>query len=366
MHKTAAWPLALLYSALIVYASLYPFAEWRNQGVHLGAFLLAPISPYWTGFDVAINVLGYGPLGALLTLALVRSGRPRHALLLAMLWGVLLSLSMETLQNYLPSRVPSKEDWVLNIAGTWLGTLGALALERWGLLDRWSRIRARWFVPQARGGLVLMATWPLALLFPAAVPFGLGQVLGRLEDGLAQQLVDTPFLGWLPLHHAPLLPLSPGSEVACVFLGILIPCLLSFCIARGSLHRVSLALLIVVVGVLVTALSSALSWGPVHAWAWLGLPAQVGLTAGTLIAVLLAWAPWRFSGALLLLALGLYVSLLNQAPESPYFAQTLQTWEQGRFIRFHGLAQWLGWLWPYACLLYVLTQIGRKDAHLTN
>ena len=26
---------------------------------------------------------------------------------------------------------------------------------------------------------------------------------------------------------------------------------------------------------------------------------------------------------------------------------SLQAWEQGRFIRFHGLAQWVGWLWPY-------------------
>jgi len=52
---------------------------------------------------------------------------------------------------------------------------------------------------------------------------------------------------------------------------------------------------------------------------------------------------------------------LNQAPESPYFAQTLQGWEQGRFIRFHGLAQWVGWLWPYAALVYALSQVWRTD-----
>jgi hypothetical protein len=68
---------------------------------------------------------------------------------------------------------------------------------------------------------------------------------------------------------------------------------------------------------------------------------------------------WRADSALLLVAFGIYHSLLNQAPESPYFAQTLQAWEQGRFIRFPGLAQWLGWLWPYAVAVYVLSQIGR-------
>ena len=64
----------------------------------------------------------------------------------------------------------------------------------------------------------------------------------------------------------------------------------------------------------------------------------------------------------MLLALVVHLSLLNQAPASAYFAHTLQTWEQGRFIRFHGLAQWLGWLWPYAALAYVLVRVSRGEA----
>lgn len=362
MHKTAAWPLALLYSGLIFYASLYPFADWRDQGIAPWVYLFTPLSPYWTWFDVAINVMGYGPLGGLLALGAVRSGQSRRVVLAATLCGLVLSLSMETLQNYLPARVSSNVDLFLNVLGTWMGAAGALVLERLGAIDHWSRLRAHWFVPHARGGLVLMAIWPLALLFPAAVPFGLGQVMVRLKDGLAATLIDTPLLAWLPPHTAPFSALAPGAELVCVFLGVLIPCLLAFCIGRSPRHRMALALLTVGVGVLTTALSSALSWGPQHAWAWAGLPVQVGLMAATVVAVLLAWVPWRVSGALLLLALGLYLSLLNQAPESPYFSQTLKAWEQGRFIRFHGIAQWLGWLWPYATLAYVLTQIGRRVA----
>ena len=52
---------------------------------------------------------------------------------------------------------------------------------------------------------------------------------------------------------------------------------------------------------------------------------------------------------------------MNQAPASPYFAESLQAWEQGRFIRFHGLAQWVGWLWPYAALVYVLLRVSRRE-----
>ena len=175
MHKTAAWPLALLYSGLIVYASLYPFAEWRDQGIAPWTYLFTPLSPYWTWFDVAINVIGYGPLGGLLALASVRSGGARRVVLVATLCGLVLSLFMETLQNYLPARVPSNVDLFLNLLGTWMGAVGALVLERMGAIDRWSRLRLRWFVDDARGALVLIALWPFALLFPAAVPLGLGQ-----------------------------------------------------------------------------------------------------------------------------------------------------------------------------------------------
>ena len=362
-HKTAAWPLALLYAGLIVYASLYPFLDWRNQGIAPWTYLFTQISPYWTGFDVSVNAAGYAPLGALLALSTLRSGRLRRShVLFATVLGFLLALVMEGLQSYLPARVSSKEDLALNTLGTCLGAIAATALERMGAISRWGRLRARWFVEHARGGLVLLATWPLALLFPAAVPFGLGQVLERVEDAVRQQLAGTPFLDWLPVRPPVLAALAPGAEMVCVMLGVLIPCLLAFCVTLSSRRRMIMAVSVIAVGVLTTALSSALSWGPQHTWAWLGLPTQVGITLAAVAALVLAWAPWRLSGAMLLLALGLYLSLLNQAPESPYFSQTLQAWEQGRFIRFHGLAQWLGWLWPYATLFYVLTQIGRRDA----
>ncbi len=364
MHKSAAWPLALLYMGLVVYASLYPFADWRNQGVAPWLFLAAPLPKYWTGFDVAINLAGYAPLGALLALSAVRSARTRHAIVVPVLSAALLSLLMEALQSYLPTRVSSREDWLLNTLGASLGAWMTVVLDKFGAIDRWSQIRARWFVPDARGGLVLLALWPVALLFPAAVPFGLGQVVERLETALSEQLVDTPFLEWLPLRATELQPLVPGAEMVCVALGLLIPCLLGFCIVRPPVRRVALVLVTVLTGVMASMLSAALSWGPIHAWAWLSLPVQVGIVLAVGLALAMAWLPWRASAALLLLALGVYLSLLNQAPASAYFTQTLQAWEQGRFIRFHGLGQWLGWLWPYATVVYVLSLIVQRDGRV--
>jgi hypothetical protein len=89
---------------------------------------------------------------------------------------------------------------------------------------------------------------------------------------------------------------------------------------------------------------------------------QLGFAAALVLALALVAVPRRGCAALVLLALMLHLSLLNQAPASAYFAHTLQTWEQGRFIRFNGLAQWLGWLWPYAALFYVLLRVSRSEA----
>lgn len=362
MHKTSAWPLALVYAALIVFASLFPFTGWRAQGIDPWVFFSAPIPPpYWTWFDVNTNLVGYGPLGFLLALALLRSGAPRAAVPFAALAGVLLSAAMEFLQIYLPRRVPSNMDLALNAFGALLGALLALLLERLGAIDRWSVFRARWFSADARGAIVLLVLWPVALLFPAAVPFSLGQVLERVEAALEAVLDGTPFIVWLPLREAPLIPLSPSSELLCEVLGLLAPCLLAYCVVPHIGRRALLVVLGLGLGIAATALSAALSYGPANAWGWLGLPAQSAIGVALILAAALLALPGRACAAVLLLVLMWQLSLLNQAPTSAYFAQTLQTWEQGRFIRFYGLGQWLGWIWPYATLVYVLLKVSQRD-----
>ena len=361
MHKTSAWPLALSFIGLIAYASLYPFADWRDQGIAPWAFLSAPLPKYWTGFDVGANILGYVPAGFLLALTASRTGRGRHAVMRSSLVCAVLSLCMESLQAYLPARVPSNVDFGLNTLGGWLGAASAALLERMGALDRWSRFRARWFVADASGALVLLALWPVALLFPSAVPLGLGQVMERLEATMVDLLTDTPFLEWLPIRDLELQPLVPGAEFACVLLGALVPCLLGYSIIRSRLRRMVFAVSTVAVGVATTGLSAALTYGPQHAWEWIHQAVLAGLAVALSVALALAMVPRRITAALALLGLGVYLSLLNQAPADPYFTLTLQTWEQGRFIRFNGLAQWVGWLWPYAVVVYLVQRVWRQN-----
>ena len=360
MRKTSAWPLSQICVALIVYASLYPFDQWRDQGIWTWSFLTAPWPKYWLGFDVATNVLGYAPLGFFLTLSAMRMGWQTREVLVATAAAACLSLALEGLQSYLPARVPSFPDFLLNTLGAFLGAVLANSLEHFGLLRRWSQFRARWFVRDAYMALVLMAVWPVALLFPVAVPLGLGQVWERVEDALTSAFEATPFEDWIPLRAFELEPLLPGAELLCVMLGLLVPCLLGFGVIRQVGQRLVYLLVVLTMALGVSALSAALSYGPVHAWAWLDLPVMLGLVFGGVAALLFLPLSGRAAWAILLLAVLVQQSVLNQSPESAYFAQTLQTWEQGRFIRFHGLVQWLGWLWPYAVLMLALVHLSRE------
>ena len=368
-HRSSAVPFSWLYAALIVYASLYPFVGWRVPGVGVFDFLFLGWPRYWTWFDVISNLLGYMPLGFLLFVALVRSGRRGlPAALLACAAGALLSLSMETLQNYLPRRVSSNVDLGLNALGTALG-VGVGALLHWhGGIAQWQKVRDRWFVARSAGGLALLVLWPIGLLFPTAVPFGLGHVLGRIQPILADLLADTPAAAWADgwsaaapaAANAPSLP--AGSELAIVVLGLLAPCLIAFTISAPGWRRAVLVLGAALIGAATTTLSTALNFGPSHAFSWTTQHAlqAVGLGAG--VALLLSPVPRRAAAGLGLIALTALVMLVAQAPADPYFAESLQGWEQGRFIRFHGAAQWVGWFWPYAALAYLLVRVAAREA----
>jgi VanZ family protein len=359
-HRSSATLFALLFAVLIGYASLYPFSGWRDQGVGPFEFVTAPWPRYWSHFDTVANCLGYLPLGFLSALALMRTTLVPRPVVWVTLAAWAFSLCLEALQTYLPQRVPALSDWLLNTAGALAGAWLASAMERLGAIDHWSRFRSRWFSRDVRTSIVLLATWPVALLFPPAVPLGLGQVFERLETLVEKTFAGTPFLQWLPVRSLELQPMAPVSEVVCVALGLLAPCLLGYAVIDDWTRRMKLFAVLSSVAMLASSLSAALSYGPGSAWAWISLPASIGLAGGAALAILgMGLAP-RACLAWLLVALVWQLSLVNLVPSTPYFAQTLQGWEQGRFVRFNGLAQWLGWIWPYAAVLVAVQKLSQR------
>ena len=364
-HRSSASPLALLFGALIVYASLYPFSGWRLPGVPLLAFVTAPWSHWWTWFDLVANLIGYMPLGALVFGALVRTGTPPpRAVLLALLVGAGLSFTMEFLQNFLPNRVASNIDFGLNASGALLGALLGSVVHARGGVERWQAARDRWFIGRSAGGLALLLLWPLGLLFPLPVPLGLGQVLVRVQEGVAGLVQDTPVAPWFESWIDAELQrtaLSPGEEFSLIALGLLAPCLVAFVVAQPGWRRFVLVLGAAALGGLATTLSTALNFGPQHALAWSTPQAVAAFGFSAALAALLSWVPRRAAAGLGLVVLTALVVFVAQAPSDPYFAESLQAWEQGRFIRFHGAARWVGWLWPYAAIIYLLARLGARD-----
>jgi VanZ family protein len=364
-HRSSAAPLAWWYVALIVYASLYPFNGWRQPGVSPFAFLILPWPHWWTWFDIIINVLGYIPFGALVFGALVRSGREvRSALVMAVGVGTGLSLAMEFLQNFLPQRVSSNVDLITNALGTLVGAALGWAVHVWGGVERWQVARDRWLIPRSAGGIALLLLWPIGLLFPLPVPLGQGQVLGHLQDLLLRAADGTsiaPWLqGWADAAGSPA-SLSPAGEFALVALGLLAPCMIAFAIARPGWHRLVMVVGALALGVATTTLSTALNFNPEHLLAWSTPRALAALAVGTLIAAASSRVPVRATTGVGLIVMTALVTLVAQAPADPYFSQSLQLWEQGRFIRFHGAARWVGWLWPYAAIVYLLVRLGARE-----
>lgn len=362
-RSSASW-LALIYALLVVYASLYPFWPWRwPTGVSGLDVLILHWPRYWLGFDIWANALGYAPFGLLVFAAVVRSGgRERVAWVAALCGLTLLSYLMEVLQYFMSGRVPSLADWLLNSAGAAGGGLLGWILHRFGVMSRWHGWRERWFVPQSAGALALLALWPVGLLFPAPLPLGLGQWLPRLRELSAQALDGTPWaLRDTDFVNLVELPLPPGQEAIAIGLGLLGPVLLAVSVARPGWRRLLLVVSAMLTGVLVTALSTALNFGPQHAWAWVSSTTLPGLGAGLLLSVLACMMSRRAAAAWGLVSLTVLIALITEAPTDPYLAQSLQTWEQGRFINLYGIAQWVGWTWPFAAIAWLLWGVTQRE-----
>jgi VanZ family protein len=367
-HRSAALPLTLAFAALVVYASLYPFSGWRWPPALDGMQLLQlPWPPWRDRLDETANLLGYLPLGALLFGAVLRGGgSATTGLAVAVVGSAGLSFTVEVAQNFLPARVPSLKDCAYNVAGASCGAVLSALLFAAGWVDRWHALRERWFAQHSAGAIVLLLLWPVGLLFPTPVPLGLGQVWGEARAWADAAFESTPWAGdvalWLGEASDPaaLPALTRAHELLAIALGLTAPCLVAFATTRAGWHRLTLLAGATLLAVTASTLSTALNFGPEHALAWWSPMTARALLLGAALALVTVGASPRLAAGLGLAALAALVVLVAQAPTDPYYAASLQDWEQGRFIRFHGLAQWIGWLWPYAAMAWLLARLARR------
>jgi VanZ family protein len=364
-HRSTAWPLALVLVALVLYASLYPFVGWRwPQGMVGADWLLLPWPKGRLRFDELSNFLGYVPIGALLVIAVLRGGGGRWlALVIALGLSAVLSYSVELAQQFLPPRVPSAKDCMFNLGGALAGAALAVAIHAAGFLEHWHVIRLRWFERDSAWAFLLLLLWPVALLFPAPAPLALGHIWGEVHGWLQAALADTPWADdaalWFPAADETGRPLTRLQELLISGLGLLAPCLVAYATTRAGWHRLLLVAGAAALALGMMTMSTALNFGADHALAWWSPHTGPALLGGAALAMALAGVDSRWAAALGVLALAFFVALVGQAPNDPYFAASLAGWEQGRLVRFHGLAQWVGWLWPYGAMAWLLVRLVR-------
>ena len=354
MATPAASPLAryllAAYVLLIAYASLYPLASWRDQGVGAFAFLIASLPRYTSAFDVFANLAAYFPLGFLVAaIARVRHGAT-FKIALGTIAGLSMSVAMEALQSFIPSRHPSNLDVATNTAGALLGAIGGAViaprlLGPAGIIG----LRERWFRAGAAidFGVVIVALWLVTQLNPEGLLFGAGS-LRDVVDAVPSQ------------HHGPIVFVRieaavVASQLAAIGL---------FCGALVATGRPAwlVGAAIVLAALVVRAIAFAVLFTPAQMFAWVTRGALYGLAAGTVVFALACLLPrvarMGLAGLLLMSA----TALVNIAPANPYMAQTLQVWRQGHFLNFNGLTGFVSSAWPFIALAYLLAFGNRRSA----
>ncbi|WP_128112826.1 VanZ family protein [Polynucleobacter necessarius] len=343
------WPLQAMplarfmsvsYVLLIIYVSLNPFDFDFQNGITAWAWIDAPLPRFITLFDVSVNILAYIPFGFLLVFAAYP--RWRNFVALALSLSALLALTVESLQSWLPTRIPSQMDWWANVLGGLLGGLLAIPLGPQWLSG--SAIRRRfdqWFGLHW-GACALFLLFPWSQIYPQSSWLGTGvwghAIFGSIDWGttvvnhVAQETLITA-LCWLGVALLLSLGLRPKAPQWCILNGLLF-----FTVAIKTLF-------------------TALQFGGEFGLIW--------FTAGAL---------WGMALAMILLRLALKLSqvakfwlaffclvsgtiAINILPDNPYFILTLRHWHQGRLLHFNDLMQWVSVVWLPIALVWMIRNV---------
>ncbi len=380
-HQIGLWVSALFYLMALVLVSLFPFQGWVWLPIEPWQFLWQPYPRYRTDFDLWTNVLAYIPLGLLwssLLAARRQQARPRQPIaalvpmVQACLIGVVLSLLMESLQTYLPSRRAQWLDLLANGVGTVVGSVF------WAIgqaVGRWHRARYRPFrgaicaLPLPGSWLVgslLIMIWVVGQASPQLLWLALG-------DAFSSIISVRPW-AWL-MGLPPEAPLSPTEQVLTEALLVSSGLVTLAIIVRATLlaigHRWSNRLQ--QQWGLTLGLTIACALFTRGLWIWLLVPgAQAdperlqimlanwlspGVQTGIFLAGLFGAAAFVLSlTAMIRVAIALTVmgvTLANGLPGTGYEASLASSWASGQWFNLRGLAALSAASWPILVIVWL-------------
>jgi VanZ family protein len=337
----------VIYVVLVAYASLYPMEGWRDHGMSPFAYLGSPWPRYVTSFDLAANILGYVPYGFLCVLALQPRFSPPAAFVAALASAAALSLALEAVQSYLPSRVATNLDVLCNLAGAACGAALAAVAAPALLGGPLKRSRANAFLAGAEidAGLALLGLWLFIQLNPATLLFAAGDLRDLLSPGIGRA-------------RAPEFFVTLEAFIAAANL-VTVALLVSLLARPAQPVRAMFAVLLLGALAVKTA-AFAIIMHADNVFVWLTPGAQFGLVCGLLVALGAVALPrvLRLAAAAVLIMVA--TVLVNLAPPNPYLAATLKLWQQGPFINFNGLTRVVSALWAYVALGYLMFLAARR------
>lgn len=351
--------LWLTVAAAIAYLSLYPLTGWRLRQPSLFDFLWQGFPTYYSHSDVVTNVAAYVIFGVLFALGWHTRQRPWLAALLATVAGALLSLLLESMQSYLPTRVPSLLDLVANVSGAFIGgTIGSVVghFRNFNRAGR-SRVNRPWYEEGPALGWALLVIWVVCQVPTQRLLFS----SGHLHNWLLQTLPGVATLlpgflegvdGWWPESLRSVHETLVVAVMICV-LGVLVMDLV-----RPAGWRMALIAGLMMAALALRIVSSPRFESSRRVLVWLTSGAQAGMLIGALALYLIGAFQRRtrlIAGAALVI-LGLL--LVNLSPADPFF-QTTQTAAQGILTpamtpSLRSLISGLAAFWPLLALAYFI------------
>ena len=333
------WVLAVAYILVITYASLQPFRGWWTPPEEIRRFLTAPWPRYITLEDVLVNIAAYVPLGFLLARALMQRARHAQAVLLAALLTCVLSIAMETIQMFLPSRIASNVDVLTNGLGGLIGALAAPLFSPTRLLGvRVARFRRAWFLYGAGADMVLMllTLWLVTQFHPTAQLFGTGNIRNTFE--LPVWFIHTPSLLF-------------AAEAAVATFNVLGIGIVVMAITRDHARKAAALAALLGAAFAVKAYSALAVEKSAGALAWLTPGIALGIVLATVLLYAVARLPQRAQWIVGSISFAAAIVTINLAPGNPYQSVPVHLLAgPTHFLSFSGIVRALSELWPFLAL----------------
>lgn len=340
--------LAVAYMLLIVYASLTPFAGWREQGLNFIDVLFAPLNQTFTWFDAILNCISYLPFGFFLAYMQRNHWSAAYVLILATFTGLAVSTAMEFAQLFLPVRVSSNIDLLSNTLGSFCGAVIAVTITRYTWFMRIKTWHEQWLKADKATdfGLALLVLWMFAQVNPT-LPM-LGSVFVSAIARWRFDIVKADPFNWL--------------ECAEVTLNMLLLGILILTLMRDRRHTLSALLGVLVTITLIKFIAAATL---LKSWAlllWLDSEAILGIISGFLLLLAVMKAPpaWllKVSGLAAIFYLMAVLNLFHSS--SPSTVMRLYHWHYAHLLNYTGLSQLINLVFPVLLLGYLWRTVNRS------